>query len=250
MSKFGRAFTLIELLVVIAIIAILAAILFPVFARAKVAAKKSVSLSNLKQISLARHMYGEDYDGMLCSITMGELVDKAPVKGVHPTPGSKVRAEFADLLHPYVKSAGLFNCPLDAQAKPDYRNGRSGAYGLNWVYFANFARVLPFSAVEKPAETIEFTPSTIPSGTNPNVPGGYYATGGQGGPANNWVQYLPKTLYDNMMPLSWLDGHVATKHWNAFIDDSRNANLTQTTAPNGPNPAPANPSRQSYWDLE
>jgi prepilin-type N-terminal cleavage/methylation domain-containing protein/prepilin-type processing-associated H-X9-DG protein len=57
-----RAFTLIELLVVIAIIAILAAILFPVFAQAKLAAKKTVDLSNLKQIDLAALMYANDYD--------------------------------------------------------------------------------------------------------------------------------------------------------------------------------------------
>lgn len=58
----NRAFTLIELLVVIAIIAILAAILFPVFAQAKVAAKKTASLSNVKQLSLANTIYATDYD--------------------------------------------------------------------------------------------------------------------------------------------------------------------------------------------
>src|ERR1700758_704620 len=57
-----RAFTLIELLVVIAIIAILAAILFPVFAQAKLAAKKTTDLSNLKQIGLGALMYCSDYD--------------------------------------------------------------------------------------------------------------------------------------------------------------------------------------------
>lgn len=62
MKRNIRAFTLIELLVVIAIIAILAAILFPVFAQAKVAAKKSASVSNLKQIGLAHFMYMGDYD--------------------------------------------------------------------------------------------------------------------------------------------------------------------------------------------
>ncbi|RYD60880.1 MAG: prepilin-type N-terminal cleavage/methylation domain-containing protein, partial [Verrucomicrobiaceae bacterium] len=59
-----RAFTLIELLVVIAIIAILAAILFPVFAQAKAAAKKTASLSNIKQTSLAALMYSGDSDDM------------------------------------------------------------------------------------------------------------------------------------------------------------------------------------------
>ncbi|MCW5941564.1 MAG: prepilin-type N-terminal cleavage/methylation domain-containing protein [Fimbriimonadaceae bacterium] len=64
MSKVKRGFTLIELLVVIAIIAILAAILFPVFAQAKLAAKKAASISNSKQIILAALMYSADYDDL------------------------------------------------------------------------------------------------------------------------------------------------------------------------------------------
>jgi len=60
-----NAFTLIELLVVIAIIAILAAILFPVFAQAKAAAKKTQCLSNTKQLGLGLHMYVGDSDDML-----------------------------------------------------------------------------------------------------------------------------------------------------------------------------------------
>ena len=62
MKSFRKAFTLIELLVVIAIIAILAAILFPVFAQEKDAAKTSVAVSNLKQSGLAVLMYTNDYD--------------------------------------------------------------------------------------------------------------------------------------------------------------------------------------------
>src|SRR6266700_1648862 len=63
--KHKKAFTLIELLVVIAIIAILAAILFPVFAQAKAAAKRTGDLSNLKQIGTASFIYANDYDDQL-----------------------------------------------------------------------------------------------------------------------------------------------------------------------------------------
>ena len=61
----GRGFTLIELLVVIAIIAILAAILFPVFARARENARKTNCASNVKQILLGIHQYAQDYDEVL-----------------------------------------------------------------------------------------------------------------------------------------------------------------------------------------
>ena len=68
-----RGFTLIELLVVVAIIAILAAILFPVFARAREKARQSTCQSNQKQIALAMRMYMQDYDETLCTDVEGLL---------------------------------------------------------------------------------------------------------------------------------------------------------------------------------
>src|SRR6187397_398020 len=62
MDRFRHGFTLIELLVVIAIIAILAAILFPVFAKAKESAKRTACLSNARQVAMATKMYAQDYD--------------------------------------------------------------------------------------------------------------------------------------------------------------------------------------------
>jgi len=94
-------FTLIELLVVIAIIAILAAILFPVFARAREKARQSSCTSNLKQIGTAFMMYVQDYDEVLPDTVMGR---DAPD---HP---ARTRAWTAVIM-PYVKNQELFKCP-------------------------------------------------------------------------------------------------------------------------------------------
>jgi prepilin-type N-terminal cleavage/methylation domain-containing protein/prepilin-type processing-associated H-X9-DG protein len=90
-----RGFTLIELLVVIAIIAILAAILFPVFAQAKAAAKNTADLSNIKQLSLGVIMYQSDYDDMFPQGADGNWV-AWPIK-----------------VYPYVKNIQLFKSPFD-----------------------------------------------------------------------------------------------------------------------------------------
>jgi prepilin-type N-terminal cleavage/methylation domain-containing protein/prepilin-type processing-associated H-X9-DG protein len=93
--KGRRGFTLIELLVVVAIIAILAAILFPVFSQAREKARASTCLSNIRQIGAAVHMYLQDYD---------ELMPLAFVAG-------RPRQTWAALIHPYEKSWNLHRCP-------------------------------------------------------------------------------------------------------------------------------------------
>lgn len=97
-----RGFTLIELLVVIAIIAILAAILFPVFAKAREAARATACRSNLRQIGTAMAMYSQDYDEMLTPCFM------------YYDSGSTILAWYPDLLNPYVKNAGIWICPSQA----------------------------------------------------------------------------------------------------------------------------------------
>ncbi|MBL8064457.1 MAG: prepilin-type N-terminal cleavage/methylation domain-containing protein [Chthonomonadaceae bacterium] len=112
-----RAFTLIELLVVIAIIAILAAILFPVFAQAKVAAKGTASLSNIKQNGTAWNMYASDVDDTACpvwALTPGPLYFGPAGPNVPYSP-------WPQLLQPYMKNPNVTQDPL-IQANPGEGN--------------------------------------------------------------------------------------------------------------------------------
>jgi prepilin-type N-terminal cleavage/methylation domain-containing protein/prepilin-type processing-associated H-X9-DG protein len=109
MNKRSRkGFTLIELLVVIAIIAILAAILFPVFAQARAAARKISGLSNLKQIGTATMMYTQDYDERFPSWNWGQ---NATDSGQFVTPNNSGIWPVATF--PYVKNVGVWQDPSD-----------------------------------------------------------------------------------------------------------------------------------------
>lgn len=122
--KQNRAFTLIELLVVIAIIAILAAILFPVFAQAKAAAKNSSDLSNTKQLGLATLIYTTDYDD---NFPFGLRADW--------------NETWAVTIQPYLKNTDIMRSPFDTRQgynpAHDWLNGWTGitiSYGSNSYY--------------------------------------------------------------------------------------------------------------------
>src|SRR6185437_1826035 len=107
-----RAFTLIELLVVIAIIAILAAILFPVFAQAREAARKAACTSNLRQIGSAFALYEQDNDDRLPD--RRDLKSSLPggYKPWRTWPPSDPRGGWAAVvLEPYTRSKGIWSCP-------------------------------------------------------------------------------------------------------------------------------------------
>lgn len=110
-----RAFTLIELLVVIAIIAILAAILFPVFAQAKEQAKKTQCLSNTKQIALGLYMYTNDYDDYFPQ-TSWEQDPAGFMNGIAYNPANPAgtyQIHWSYLIQPYIKNWNIYVCPSD-----------------------------------------------------------------------------------------------------------------------------------------
>ena len=146
----SSAFTLIELLVVIAIIAILAAILFPVFAQTREKARQTQCASNVRQFGMAGLMYAQDYDEVLPLYSYNALQywcggrDASPGK-LDPTRG---------LLWGYVKSGGLHKCPS--------YTGSDNLGGMGYGYNGQIIRP-PASLAElsRPADTIFFGDSGI-----------------------------------------------------------------------------------------
>lgn len=124
----SHGFTLIELLVVIAIIVILAAILFPVFGKARENARRSSCASNLKQLGLGLLQYEQDYDECFPSLTMGQFAT-----------ASNPYLFWPYRVQPYLKSAQVFDCPsfqyksnvTSAPTAPNWFSGAEGAYGIN-----------------------------------------------------------------------------------------------------------------------
>ena len=129
-----EAFTLIELLVVIAIIAILAAILFPVFAQAREKARSISCESNMKQLGIAVLMYTIDYDDTFCP-GQSDLPDpnngNAPASYVSTDPWG----HWQTMVLPYIKAGGVFGCPDDIDA--DGPDPNVTAFGVGSSYVAN-----------------------------------------------------------------------------------------------------------------
>ena len=111
-----RAFTLIELLVVVAILAILAALLFPVFTRAKAAAKQATCIGNLKQVGSAFMLYMADYDDIFPRGLDPVDKNRPQIWNAYPQWQAEIpyMPYLHDVLQPYLKSREIFHCPADS----------------------------------------------------------------------------------------------------------------------------------------
>ncbi len=179
-----KGFTLIELLVVIAIIAILAAILFPVFARARENARRSSCLSNTKQIGLGILQYTQDYDEKFPLVSTDELAPTVGWWGV--------------MVQPYIKSKQVFFCPSDSSVSASQElTYINVSYGYNYVYLGNTTSV-SIAAVESPSETIVITDKDIPTSGGTSV---RYAI------SYDYVPYYPTARHFDGTNIAYVDGH-------------------------------------------
>ena len=161
-------FTLIELLVVIAIIAILAAILFPVFARARENARRASCQSNLKQLGLGVMQYVQDYDENLPSSYYYPVTAPYPYGGTGPSNGYWL---WMHVLEPYTKSSQILNCPSSQSKFPDAvgynntygSNGENGSYGANQYVFLR-GDVTPSYLKSSALQQVATTPMIVDSG--------------------------------------------------------------------------------------
>ena len=150
-----RAFTLIELLVVIAIIAILAAILFPVFAQAREKARAASCMSNMRQLGLGLQMYFSDYDDTI--FFFGHNVDRSRVNPAAAL-GANASNRWWNQILPYTANdKALLICPSDSGKKPNSTDGKPRSYVANRA-----AESLTLAQVERPADIVVVTEKGVP----------------------------------------------------------------------------------------
>lgn len=215
------AFTLIELLVVIAIIAILAAILFPVFAQAREKARQTSCLSNFKQGALGIMMYTQDYDENMVMADSGGI-------GLPGWGFGRPDYVWPELVQPYIKNWQIFRCPSDPNANdrtlsvdpvsnaaltpssPNYYYawGERADMGINYVFLTPWvvlpngyvgSQPTPIAAINQPAGTILFIDTIWDRDANSGLPLG----------GGNWTVEAPctKDSAGNVLTPTYFQGY-------------------------------------------
>jgi len=228
-----KAFTLIELLVVIAIIAILAAILFPVFAQAKVAAKKTGAISNAKQLGLGQIMYMNDYDDTFVLYFSGVVY--SPTGGFAGTTSPSIY--WPETISPYVQKAnheagfaqamiqdlsGIFVDPIKGYSKQDntWQYGNITSWGMSDDIVSWYAP----HTVNANYYSVNASAVTAPAGTAMMV--------------ETWDYYSPNhNLPGCALARSYFDNNTSTINGAMrFLDSPYNASYKKTTRLQEPDP--------------
>jgi prepilin-type N-terminal cleavage/methylation domain-containing protein/prepilin-type processing-associated H-X9-DG protein len=245
-----RGFTLIELLVVVAIIAILAAILFPVFAQAREKARQTSCQSNLQQIGKALQMYSADFDERLCPArTTGQI-------GVINSYEWQRTGTWDHLAQPYIKNSNVFRCPSWDVTVPTPGAGTFTdwplTYGMNYRLTQFSPTILEdsphlwfdsvsISAIRRPAETVYVTDNVFVLNSNamplhnedprlwitrtrswnpagivrfPNDPPGGY-------PLYVNDPWRPAPIHNDSTDVLFLDGHVKAIRTEQLVNPAR-----------------------------
>jgi len=210
-----RGFTLIELLVVIAIIAILAAILFPVFAKAREKARQSSCLSNVKQIGLGLMQYCQDYDEKL-------PYGSSAYVNVHNC--------LWETMNPYIKNTQVLLCPSDSLRNClSLQAGVAGYWGAEWATFQlsygyNYSlEGQSLGGVQYPAETAVFDEAIQRPYFYQN-PAIVLANGGvgMGGGSAGASPLRMDNRHNDGMNLGFLDGHAKWLNAQSVVNTRTN----------------------------
>ncbi|MFQ6131509.1 MAG: prepilin-type N-terminal cleavage/methylation domain-containing protein [Armatimonadota bacterium] len=227
-SNHGPGFTLIELLVVIAIIAVLAAILFPVFAQAREKARQASCLSNLKQLGMAMAMYADDHDEIMpIAYYFSAGWSDEYAWDFHLDWTTSPPTATLGLLGPYTRNGQINSCPTfheEAWGRPHT------GYGYNTTYIGH-GQFEPdpvpaaVSQIKYPAETALLADSAFVSGGS--IAANNYLRA-PGDPSYAWIGPNVHFRHVNAANVAYCDGHVkaATERFNVSPADGQCADLS------------------------
>jgi prepilin-type N-terminal cleavage/methylation domain-containing protein len=251
-SRRKGGFTLIELLVVIAIIAILAAILFPVFARAREAARKSSCQSNMKELGIALQLYHGDYDAMLPS----SILYNAATTWSGPNCAMFVRyrgqlppdytanqyyKSWPQILYPHMKNKDIIWCPSD----PNTNQAPTGAMAINAPVSYYWKAAIDYAWFGGPTRTplcrkegdFDFPADQIIF---------YEHNGWHWGQASQGLK--------NGVPINctYMDGHTATRRikYSAFTDQDNGQRIASSTYPAYMEPVPLTGGEPAWFNYD